>query len=94
MVAISNISTMQAARIYAWGALQDIRIEEIPIPEPKADEVLIKVRAASINPIDVAVAHGAAQHIFPLPFTLGFDVAGDIVAVGADVHDFQIGDAV
>jgi NADPH:quinone reductase-like Zn-dependent oxidoreductase len=56
--------------------------------------VLIKVRAASVNPIDVGVAHGAAQQFFSLPFTMGFDVAGYIVAVGPDVPDFQIGDAV
>ena len=94
MIAIQNITTMQAARIHTWGTLQNIAVEAIPIPEPKSGEVLIKVRAAGINPIDVAVARGAAQHIFSLPFTLGFDVAGEVVAVGADVPDFHVGDAV
>jgi NADPH:quinone reductase-like Zn-dependent oxidoreductase len=42
----------------------------------------------------VGVARGAVQHIFSLPFTLGFDVAGDVVAVGTDVHDFHVGDPV
>src|SRR4051812_38787327 len=94
MVAIQSITTMRAARIHTWGALQNIGVEEIPIPEPKAGEVLIKVRAAGINPVDVGVAQGYAQHVFSLPFTMGFDVAGDVVALGADVQDFHIGDAV
>jgi NADPH:quinone reductase-like Zn-dependent oxidoreductase len=94
MVAIQNITTMRAARIHSWGDPQNIAVEEIPIPEPKAGEVLIKVRAAGVNPVDVGVSQGYAQHVFSLPFTMGFDVAGDIVAVGADVHDFQVGDAV
>jgi NADPH:quinone reductase-like Zn-dependent oxidoreductase len=94
MVAIQNIRTMRAARIHTWGDPQNIAVEEITIPEPKAGEVLLKVRAAGINPVDVGVMQGHAQQFFSLPFTMGFDVAGDIVAVGADVHDFQVGDAV
>jgi NADPH:quinone reductase-like Zn-dependent oxidoreductase len=85
---------MKAARIHTWGGTQSIQIEDVPTPEPKPGEVLIKVQAAGLNPIDVGVAHGAAQKLFSLPVTLGFDVAGEVVALGADVTNLRIGDAV
>jgi NADPH:quinone reductase-like Zn-dependent oxidoreductase len=94
MIAMENVKTMRAARIDNWGELQNIQIRDIPIPEPKSGEVLIKVRAAGVNPVDVGVAHGMAQQFFSLPFTLGFDVAGDIVATSPDVHNLHVGDAV
>ena len=84
---------MKAARINEWG--RPVQVEEIARPEPADDEVLVRVRAASINPIDLVVAAGYLQSmISPPPMTSGSDFAGEVVAVGAEVTHVQPGDAV
>lgn len=87
------MATMKAARIHQWGS--SLQIDEIPAPEPQADEIVIRVRAAGVNPVDWKAAAGYMSS-FPLPMTLGFDAAGDVVAVGSDIaeSDLGIGDAV
>lgn len=82
---------MKAAQIHQWGSLA--RIVDAPIPQPKPDQVMVKVHAAGINPIDYAVLGGYLRY-FPLPFTFGFDAAGDVAAIGANVDHVHIGDAV
>jgi len=73
-----------------------IALSDLPTPEIGADEVLIRVRAAGVNPFDWKVADGALKdqmkHRFPL--ILGFDAAGVIERVGADVTGFAEGDEV
>jgi NADPH:quinone reductase-like Zn-dependent oxidoreductase len=83
---------MKAVRINEWG--QPVQIEELPQPSPTNDEVLVRVDAASVNPIDGAIALGYAKAMFTAPLTLGTDFAGEVVAVGADVHHVKPGDAV
>jgi NADPH:quinone reductase-like Zn-dependent oxidoreductase len=65
-----------------------------PAPSPKSGEVLVRVRAAGINPVDGAVRAGYYPLLGEPPFTLGWDISGTVEAVGADVTDFKIGDAV
>ncbi len=71
-------------------------LQDLPVPEIGADEVLIRVRAAGVNPFDWKVADGALkdemEHRFPL--ILGFDAAGVVERVGADVTGFAEGDGV
>lgn len=83
---------MKAVRINAWG--QPVQIEELPQPSLANDEVLVRVHASSVNPIDGAIAAGYLQMMYAAPLTLGTDFAGDVVAVGADVQHVQPGDAV
>lgn len=72
------------------------RIGQMSIPEPKADEVLIEVHAASINLLDSKIRNGEFKLILPYktPFVLGHDVAGIVTKVGARVQQFKVGDEV
>lgn len=65
-----------------------------PVPEPVRGEVLVRVRACSLGFPDLLMTRGEYQAKPPMPFVLGSDVAGDVVAVGADVHGVAVGQAV
>jgi NADPH:quinone reductase len=68
---------------------------DIPRPQPEAGQVLVNIKASSINPLDLKIRSGQALHAKqPLPTILGLDLAGIVEAVGADVTGFQPGDAV
>ncbi len=86
--------TMKAARIHEWGG--DLILDEIPVPVPKDDQILIRVRASSINPVDWKAQAGYMQQYLSLPLTLGWEAAGDVVALGAAAaaSGLKIGDAV
>ncbi len=87
---------MQAIRVHDYGELDLLILETVAIPEPQPNEVLIRVQAAGVNPLDWKIRAGYMKEIFPmpLPFTPGMDVAGTVEAVGADVKAFQVGQAV
>jgi NADPH:quinone reductase-like Zn-dependent oxidoreductase len=78
---------------YGPGALQ---LSDIPVPAVGPRDVLVDVRAASINPLDKMVRNGEFKQLLKYrpPFVLGHDVAGVITQVGADVHSFTVGDEV
>ena len=73
--------------------LEDLVIQELPIPEPKPDQVLIKVHAAGLNPVDYKIVEGGVND-WHYPHTLGLDLAGEVVAVGTKVANYQVGDRV
>ncbi len=87
---------MKAAVIYQYGTPDVFRIEEIPAPSVKNHEVLIKVQAASVNPIDWKQRHG--WHRFFLkahfPVVLGYDISGIVESCGSNVKKFIKGDEV
>ncbi|MBN1372702.1 MAG: NADP-dependent oxidoreductase [Anaerolineaceae bacterium] len=83
---------MKAARLNAWG--QPTQLEDVPRPTPAGDEVLVRVHAASINPLDAAVQAGYLQGYVSVPLTLGTDFAGEVVETGAEVRHVRPGDAV
>ncbi|MGR8962073.1 NADP-dependent oxidoreductase [Rhizobium leguminosarum] len=87
---------MKAARIHAYGAIDDIRIEDVPEPVPGLDGVLIRVEAAALNPMDNKLLAGYLKDFFPLayPYTLGTDLAGTVVATGPLVATVRPGDRV
>ncbi len=88
---------MKAALIYRYGSPDVLEIHsEVKIPEPQAYEVLIRVRAASINPADCKLRSGDLKLLsgFLFPKILGFDVAGEVVGIGNRVSHFRVGDAV
>jgi NADPH:quinone reductase-like Zn-dependent oxidoreductase len=70
--------------------------EDAPMSEIASDEVLVRVVAASVNPVDWKIREGHLRQMipYPLPLTLGWDVSGVIESVGAEVKRFKVGDAV
>lgn len=87
---------MKAVRIHQYGGPAVLSIDDIRIPAIAPDDVLVRVVAASVNPVDWKVRAGyLAQMIpHPMPLTLGWDVSGVVTAVGAEVTQWQVGDAV
>jgi alcohol dehydrogenase len=83
---------MKAAQIKEFGGAGIVHIAEIPAPEPTGDQVQVEVHAASINPFDTAMREGRVK--FPLPATLGGDIAGIITKVGEGVAHVKPGDRV
>jgi NADPH:quinone reductase len=69
------------------------RTAEIPRPEPIANQVLVRIKASGVNPLDSKIRIGKAPHAKPvLPAVLGTDLAGIVEAVGSEVTAFQVGD--
>jgi NADPH:quinone reductase-like Zn-dependent oxidoreductase len=73
-----------------------LRVEEVAAPEPIPTEVQVRVRAAGVNPVDFKTREGkgAASTLGDPPFTVGWDVCGEVTAVGGGVTRFQVGDEV
>jgi NADPH:quinone reductase-like Zn-dependent oxidoreductase len=84
---------MRAWRIRAYGGPEVMALEEGPVPRPGADELLVRVRAASVNPIDWKMRRGMLAGAFPMAFprTLGRDCAGELEALGPGVAGFDPG---
>lgn len=87
--------TMQALILKRYGA-DGLHIADVPRPTIGPDEILVRVHAAGINPIDNMIPKGMFKPIlkFDLPAVMGSDLAGTVVEVGGRVSRFQVGDAV
>ena len=85
---------MKAIRVHELGAADKLTLEEVEKPTPNADEVLVKVAAAGINYADTMMRAGNYLTKPDLPFTLGYEAAGIIEAVGANVTNLNIGQRV
>src|SRR5258708_7746342 len=87
---------MKAIRIHQYGGPEVLAQVEMQRPTPGPDEVLIKVHAAAVNPIDWKLRAGHMQEVFPLTFpaTLGWDVSGTVEEAGDTVTQFKRGDEV
>lgn len=89
--------TMKAIRIYEFGEPEVMKIVEVERPVPAADEILVKVYAASVNPADYIIRRGGNEGLKPLlklPMSLGIDGAGVVEEVGSEVTLFRKGDQV
>src|SRR6201982_4016112 len=92
-------SPMKAIRIHNYGGPEVLKYEDAPRPEPQADEVLIRVHAAGVNPIDWKVREGHMKDFWPhkFPLILGWDLSGVVEELGrgpAAAGRFKIGDEV
>ncbi len=89
-------SLIKAVRIAQYGGSDQLKYEEIPLPEIGPGYVLAKVRYAGLNPIDWKIREGYMKNFRPVsfPLTLGQDFAGEIVAGGGDSGPFQTGERV
>ncbi|TIW99537.1 MAG: NADP-dependent oxidoreductase, partial [Mesorhizobium sp.] len=85
---------MRAATQNSVGGPDVLVIADQPDPTPKAGEVLVRVKAAGINPVDGAVRAGYYPLLGEPPFILGWDISGTVEALGAGVSGFRIGDEV
>lgn len=86
---------MRAAIVREHGDVEKVAIEDVPVPEPAPDEVLVRVRAAGMNHLDLWVRRGVPGHPFPLPLILGCDFAGVVERVGSSaVRNAKEGDEV
>lgn len=85
---------MKAAVLKEFGSVENFEIVEIPTPKPGFREVLVRVYATSINPLDIQVRRGDYKNELNLPVITGHDVSGEIVELGPGVENFKIGDEV
>ncbi len=85
---------MKAAVIHENGDLDQVVIDDIPSPECMADEVLIEVRAAALNHLDIWVRRGRPGHELSFPHVLGSDATGVVLETGSDVDHVKPGDKV
>ncbi len=85
---------MRAIVVREFGAADVMKLEQVADPSPAAGEVLVRIRAAGVNPVDHYIRSGAYARKPPLPYTPGFDGAGEVQAIGACVSGFSVGDRV
>ncbi len=84
---------MRALRLHEIGGPANLRVDAVGIPEIRADEALVRVRAAALNRRDLFITQGLYPKI-RLPVTLGSDGAGEVAALGSVVADLEVGDEV
>ncbi len=85
---------MKAAILKEFGSIENFEIAEIPTPKPGFKEVLVKVFATSVNPLDFQVRRGDYKNELELPVITGHDISGEIVELGPGVENFKVGDKV
>lgn len=85
---------MKAMILNAFGGPESFELTEVPKPVPQAGQVLVRVHATSINPLDYQVRRGDYADLVPLPAITGHDVSGVVEAVGPGVTSFVAGDEV
>ena len=85
---------MRALVCRAWGEVEDLKIEDVATPSPKAGEVLIEVKATGVNYADAIMVAGKYQTRPPFPFSPGLETAGVVAACGEGVTRFAPGDRV
>jgi NADPH2:quinone reductase len=86
--------TMRALMCESFGPPENLRLREVPIPQPGAGEILIRTHFAGLNFPESLIIDNKYQYKPPLPFTPGSEVAGVVESVGPDVKDFKPGDRV
>ncbi|MFF0574593.1 NADP-dependent oxidoreductase [Streptosporangium saharense] len=89
-------ATGRAVLVSSYGDAEELRITEVPVPSPGPGQVLLRVRAAGVNPVDWKIRAGLLKEFIPvaLPYTPGGEAAGEVVAVGEGVSAWAAGDEV
>lgn len=91
-LATETTDSMAAIVVRSYGPPEMLRLQQWPRPKPAADEILVRVHAAGVNPVDGVVRAG--EWGIPAPLVPGFDLSGVVEEVGADVTKLQVGDEV
>jgi len=91
-----STQTIQAIHVHQYGGSEELKLERIPRPEPQAGEVLVRVHAAGVNPVDWKIRAGWFKDFRPVqfPYIPGLDLAGVVEEIGPGVTAFQKGQAV
>jgi NADPH:quinone reductase-like Zn-dependent oxidoreductase len=85
---------VKAVRVHSFGPPEVISVEDVPEPEPREGEVVVRVKAAGVGPWDAWIRSGKSALPQPLPLTLGTDLSGVVHSIGPNVEGLQIGDEV
>jgi NADPH2:quinone reductase len=85
---------MKAIRIHEFGGPEVMKLEEVPDLEPGPGQVIVRIKAVGVNPVDTYIRAGMYARKPPLPYTPGSDAAGDIEAIGEGVTRVKVGDRV
>src|SRR5882724_2614673 len=85
---------MKAIRVHDFGGPEVLRIQQMPDPKPERGQVLVRIKAAGVNPVDTYIRAGAYARKPSLPYTPGTDAGGVVEAVGAEVKRVKVGDRV
>ena len=85
---------MKAIRVKEFGGPEVLRLEEVPTPQPGPGEVLVRIRATGVNPVETYIRAGTYARLPELPYTPGNDGAGVVEQVGSDVTEFNPSDRV
>ena len=85
---------MKAIRVHEFGGPEVLKLEEVDDPEPGRGQVVVRIHAAGVNPVDTYIRSGAYRFKPPTPFTPGSDGAGVVESVGEGVTEFAPGDRV
>ena len=85
---------MKAVRVHEFGGPEVLRLEEVPTPKPGPGQVLVRIHAVGVNPVETYIRAGKYARLPELPYTPGNDGAGVVEQVGADVSEFKAGDRV
>ena len=88
--------TMKAVVAHEYGGPEVLKLEDVPVPEPKENEILVRVIASGVNPADPLILNGKYAKEFGthLPLILGYDMAGVVVKAGTKVTKLKVGDPV
>lgn len=85
---------MTTIRVHEFGDPEVLRLEDVPTPKPGSHEVLVRMHAIGVNPVETYIRAGTYARLPKLPYTPGNDGAGVVEKIGADVNDFKPGDRV
>ena len=85
---------MKAIRIHEFGPPEVMKLEEVPDPQPGPHEVLVKICAVGVNPVETYIRSGAYSRLPSLPYTPGNDASGIVEAIGKGVEGFGAGDRI
>jgi NADPH2:quinone reductase len=85
---------MKAIRVHEFGGPEVLRLEDVATPQPGPGEVLVRMHAAGVNPVETYIRAGTYARLPELPYTPGNDGTGVVEQVGADVSEFKVGDRV
>ena len=85
---------MKVIRIHRFGNANELKMEESLRPKPAHEQVLVKIHAAGVNPVDWKLRRGYFKENVRFPIPMGEDFAGEVIELGTDVDSFQVGDRV
>src|SRR4051812_43286428 len=89
-----EVSLMKAIVVREFGEPEVMKLENAPVPEPAGSQVLVRIKAAGVNPVDTYLRTGIHAHAPKLPYTPGKDSAGIVESMGPEATKFKTGDRV